>query len=169
VLIKRARQKGILAMAKFTEIETELLKSVTDDRLRSSLEKIREAVEDIWADDAPRVIQDYTDHGIKHSERLADFVNKLLQSNDGRNLSAQEMYLLLASIYLHDIGMQCDVVKFPKIKERAEALGAKFEIKFTAKTASKYSIEEQKDIRRNHQYLSAAWIDNASCTGETVL
>ena len=154
-------------MAKFTEIETEILKHVKDDRLQSSLEKIREAVEDIWADDAPRIIHDYTDHGIKHCERLADFANKLLQANDGRVFSFQEMYLLLASIYLHDIGMQCDVVKFPKIKERAEALGAKFEVKFTAKTASKYSIEEQKEIRKNHQYLSAAWIDYANRTGET--
>ncbi|RZB32887.1 MAG: hypothetical protein AEth_00233 [Candidatus Argoarchaeum ethanivorans] len=156
-------------MAKFTEIETEILKRVTDDRLRSSLEKIREAMEDIWADDAPRIIQDYTDHGIKHSERLADFASKLLQANGGRNLSAQETYLLLAGIYLHDIGMQCDVVKFPKIKERAETLGAEFEVEFTAKTASKYGIEEQKAVRKNHQYLTAAWVDHANRTGETVL
>lgn len=156
-------------MAKFTEIETEVLKYITDDRLRSSLEKIREAAEDIWADDVPRIIQDYTDHGIKHSERLVDYAYKLLQANDGRILSAQEMYLLLAGIYLHDVGMQCDVVKFPKIKERAEAFGAKFESEFTAKTSSKYSIEEQKDIRKNHQYLAAAWIDHANRTGETVL
>ncbi len=156
-------------MAKFTEIEIEILKQVTDDRLQSSLEKIREAVEDIWADDAPRVIQDYTDHGIKHSERLVNFANNLLKANDGRELTAQETYLLLAGIYLHDIGMQCDVVKFPKIKERAEALGAEFEVEFTSKTASKYSIEEQKAIRKNHQYLTAAWVDYANRTGETVL
>jgi hypothetical protein len=156
-------------MAKFTEIEIEILKQVTDDRLQSSLEKIREAVEDIWADDAPRVIQDYTDHGIKHSERLVNFANNLLKANDGRELTAQETYLLLAGIYLHDIGMQCDVVKFPKIKERAEAVGAEFEVEFTAKTASKYSIEEQKAIRKNHQYLTTAWVDYANRTGETVL
>ena len=166
---KKVYQKGILAMAKFTEIETEILKRVTDDRLRSSLEKIREAMEDIWADDAPRIIQDYTDHGIKHSERLADSASTLLQANGGRNLSAQETYLLLAGIYLHDIGMQCDVVKFPQIKERAEALGAEFEVEFTAKTASKYGIEEQKAVRKNHQYLTTAWVDYANRTGETVL
>ncbi|NJD03643.1 MAG: NACHT domain-containing protein [Ruminiclostridium sp.] len=156
-------------MAKFTNIETEILKQVTIDRLRTSLEKIREAAEDIWADDAPRIIQDYTDHGIKHSERLVDFIYNLLHANDGRDLSAQEMYLLLAGIYLHDIGMQCDLITFPNIKERAEALGAKFEVDFTAKTASKYSIDEQKAIRKNHQYLTAAWIDHASRTGKTVL
>ena len=156
-------------MAKFTEIETELLNHLTDDRLRSSLEKIREVVEDIWATDAPRIIQDYTDHGIKHSERVIDYAAKLLNVNDGRDLSEQEMYLLLAGIYLHDIGMQCDIVKFPEIKERAEKLGAQFEVEFTAKTASEYSIEEQKAIRKNHQYLTAAWIDYANRTGTTIL
>ena len=79
------------------------------------------------------------------------------------------MYLLLAGIYLHDIGMQCDAVKFPEIKERAEQLGAQFETEFTAQTASKYSIKEQKAIRKNHQYLTAAWIDHANRTGANVL
>lgn len=104
-------------MANFTEIEKEILKRVTNDRLRSSLEKIREAIEDIWADDAPRIIQDYTDHGIKHSERLADFASKLLQANDGRNLSAQETYLLLAGIYLHVLGCNAMLLNFQRLKK----------------------------------------------------
>jgi WD40 repeat protein len=156
-------------MAEFTDVEKQLLERVTDDRLRVSLAEIRQAAEDIWADDAPRIIQDYTDHGIAHSERLAGFAAKLLVANDGRDLSAQEMYLLLAGIYLHDIGMQCDVVQFPEVRERAEVLGAQFDIEFTAETASGYSIDEQKAIRRNHQYLAAAWIDHANRTGATVL
>ena len=137
--------------------------------MRSSIEQIREAVEKIWAEDAPRIINDYTDHGIKHCKRLAGFAAKLLQANDGRELSELEMYLLLIAIYLHDIGMQCDVVRFVKIREKAEELGARFEIEFTAQGASGYSVEEQKAIRRNHQYLAAAWIDHAYRTGETVL
>ena len=167
--INPVNPSGDLVMAKFTDIEKKLLKCVTGDRLRSNLEMIREAVEDIWATDAPRIIQDYTDHGINHSERVAGFAAELLDANDGRNLSEQEMYLLLAGIYLHDIGMQCDVVKFPEIKERAEQLGAQFEIEFTAQTTSGYSIEEQKAIRKNHQYLTAAWIDHANRTGANVL
>ncbi len=155
-------------MADFSNSEKQLLKRVTDDRLRTSLAMLREAVEDIWADDAPRIIQDYTDHSIKHCVRLAGFAVKLLKANDGRNLSAQEMYLLLASIYLHDIGMQCDVVKFPAIKAQAEAMGAQFNIEFTTRSASKYNLDEQKEIRRNHQYLSIAWIDYAYRTGDTV-
>ena len=91
--------------------------------MRVSLAAIRKATATIWANEASRIVQDYTDHGIKHSERLVNFANNLLKANDGRELTAQETYLLLAGIYLHDIGMQCDVVKFPQIKERAETLG----------------------------------------------
>jgi len=156
-------------MAEFTEVEKQLLGRIADNRLRTSLAAIRQAAEDIWAADAPRIIQDYTDHSITHSERLAGFAAKLLDANDGRDLSAQEMYLLLAGIYLHDIGLQCDVVKFPAIKARAEALGAQFDVEFTARTASGYSIDAQKAIRKNHQYLTAAWIDHANRTGENVL
>jgi hypothetical protein len=156
-------------VAKFSATEKQLLRRVTDDRLQTSLATIRQATEDIWASDAPRLIRDYTDHGIKHSERLTSYAAKLLKANDGKDLSAQEMYLLLAGIYLHDIGMQCDVVKFPEIKAQAEAGGAQFDIEFTARSASEYSIDEQKAIRKNHQHLSAAWIDYGYRTGETVL
>jgi len=156
-------------VARFTDIEEQLLRDVTEDRLRTSLAAIREAMEDIWADDAPRIVQDFTDHGEEHSRRLARFAFKLLKANFGQHLSAQEMYLLLAGIYLHDIGMQCDVVKFPEIKARAGVLGAQFGIAFTARTASGYSIDEQKAIRKNHHYLTAAWIDHANRTGATVL
>jgi hypothetical protein len=152
-------------MAKFTEIEEQLLESVKTTRLQSGLASIREAVEDIWRPEV-RIIHDYTDHGIEHSERLAEFVAKLLKANDGQELSTREMYLLLAGIYLHDIGMQCDVVRFPEIKKKAEDLGAVFDIEFNANTANEYSIEEQQEIRKNHHYLAAAWIDYAYSTKE---
>jgi predicted transcriptional regulator len=100
-------------MAEFTPVERQLLEQVKDDRLRTSLALIRQATEDIWAADAPRVIQDYTDHGIAHSMRLAGWAAWLLDANDGRPVSSQEMYLLLAGIYLHDAGMQCDIIKYP--------------------------------------------------------
>jgi hypothetical protein len=170
-------QSEATVMAKFSEIEMELLKSVTDDRERSSLARLREAAEDIWSNDAPRIIKGYTNHGIEHSERLAGFAYHLLSTNIGKGLSTQEIYLLLASIYLHDIGMQCDVVKHTKIKIRAEEIKKKAESKqdahfgiiFTSQSANDYNPKEQNEIRANHHYLSAAWIDYAYRTGETVL
>jgi len=156
-------------MAEFTDIEKQLMERIAESRLRESLASIRNAVEKIWADDAPRIIQDYTDHGTHHSERLADYAAQLLAINDGRPLSSEETYLLMAGIYLHDIGMQCDVVKYSEIKAKAETMGAKFDVEFTAKTASSYTTDEQKAIRENHHLLTGAWIDHARRSGKTVL
>ncbi len=158
-------------MAKFTKIERDLINQISDnnDRLKSNLAKIREAMEDLWPNDPVRIIQYYTDHGVKHSERLVGYAAELLKANSKEPLSDEEMYLLLASIYLHDIGMQCDVVNFPEIERNAEdKFGAKFNIEFKL-TDGNYGIEMQKAIRRNHQYLTAAWIDYANRTGKTAL
>ncbi|MCP4352632.1 MAG: hypothetical protein GY795_44820 [Desulfobacterales bacterium] len=155
-------------MAKFTSVEEKLIEKIAGDRLCTSLARIREAVEDIWAIDAPRIIQDYTDHGIKHIERLVTYADKLIEAKNSymQDLSPIETYLLLSGIYLHDIGMQCDVVRFPYVKAKAEEFGADFDIEFKARTANTYSIDEQKAIRTNHHYLTAAWIDYAHETKE---
>lgn len=156
-------------MINFNENEMHLINQINDDRLIASIIEIRQAAEVIWGIDAPRIIRDYTDHGLNHSIRLGEYSTKLLKVNTGQNFSDQEIYLLLSGIYLHDIGMQCDVIKQPKIKTRAEELGANFNVAFFAKYASEYSLQEQKEIRKNHHYLSAAWIDVAYFTGNTAL
>ena len=148
--------------------EDQLWEQITDTELVSSLTRIRLAAKKIW-DPTVRIIQGYTGHDIPHSKRVAGFVADLLEANKGQALSSEEMYLLLAGVYLHDIGMQCDVVRFPKIKRRAEELEAKFAVRFTAQTANEYSKDEQKAIRENHQFLTAAWIDYAYCENKTVL
>jgi Uncharacterized conserved protein len=148
-------------MHEFTKVEKRIIrKYISDPKLSKSLTLIRGVMETIWANDAPRIVQNYTDHGEEHSERVACYIEKLLRGGiPSAKFTQQEIYLLLAGVYLHDIGMQCDVVKYPKIKERAEKLGAEFKITFTAETTNGYSLEEQIEIRKNHHYLSAAWID----------
>src|SRR5665647_1831230 len=147
-------------MPGFTEVENRIINNhIKDTRLINSLALIREVMESIWAGEAPRIVKDFTDHSEKHSERVAGFVEKLLNASPNAVFTDQEIYLLLAGVYLHDIGMQCDISKYPEIKEKAEGLGAKFKEAFTAKTTNGYSLEEQKEIRENHHYLSAAWID----------
>ena len=146
-------------MLGFTEVENRIIKEyISDIKLSRSLSSIRELMEHIWTNDV-RIVRDYTDHGIEHSERVSGFVEKLLQVNPNLEFSEQEIYLLLAGVYLHDIGMQCDVVKYPYIKEKARVLGADLNKAFTSKTTNGYSKKEQKEIRDNHHYLSAAWID----------
>ena len=155
-------------MARFTAAENELIGKIKDDRLTSNLAKIREAIEDLWPTDPVRIILYYTDHGVRHSERIAQYASTILKANEETSLSDQEMYLLLAGIYLHDIGMQCDVVRFPEIANGAEIIGAKFDVKFKLENGI-FSKRMQKSIRNNHQFLTAAWIDYASRTGETRL
>lgn len=172
-------------MAEFSETEIKLIDNyIKDGNLRTSLGLIRESMEKLWREDTPRIVRNFTDHGNNHCKRLVDYVDKLLEANSGRKLAEYEMFLLLAGIYLHDIGMQCDVVKFPQIKEQAVKLKAEFETQiteltvitevefetdFTAEFAGDYSIQEQNLIRNNHQYLSAAWISYAFRTGDTLL
>lgn len=66
-------------------------------------------MENIWTTDV-RIVQYYTDHGEIHSDNAAGFVKNLLQVNPAMKLLDQEIYLILAGAYLHDIGMQCDVL-----------------------------------------------------------
>ena len=149
--------------------ERRLLASVADRNLATGLATIRQAVEGIWSPDAPRIIKDFTDHGIAHCERLSAYACKLLEAHKGPAMSSKERYLLCAAIYLHDIGMQCDVMKRPDIRVEAERLSAKFTVSFTAGGSSNFSVDEQQDIRRNHQFLSAAWLAYARSKGDTVL
>jgi hypothetical protein len=142
-----------------TEVEDRIIKRyIRDYDLSDSLNSIRRVMEIIWTNEV-RLVKDYTDHGEEHSKRVVEYVEKLLQVNPDMKFSEQEIFLLLAGVYLHDIGMQCDVVKYPEIKTKAENLDAKFNIKFKAKTTNSYSDIEQDEIRLNHHYLSAAWIE----------
>jgi hypothetical protein len=157
-------------MPRFTEVENRILKKyISDPQLFDSLGLIRGVMESIWASDVPKIVQNYTDHGEEHSVRVAGFIEKLLQVNPNMKFSEQEIYLLLAGVYLHDIGMQCDVVKYPEVKQRAKELGAKFDVEFSTEITNDYSPEQKDKIRENHHFLSAAWIDYMYDENEPVL
>ena len=122
-------------MTDWTPAEKQLLKLVKDEDLQTGLRLIRAAGEAIWSPEL-RIVQDFTDHGPAHSARLAQRATELLRANTGPKLTTEEAYLLLAGIYVHDIGMQCDVVRHPEVKAQAEKLGAEFGIEFTAERAA---------------------------------
>ncbi|MBD3181467.1 hypothetical protein GF312_04190 [Candidatus Poribacteria bacterium] len=71
------------------------------------LNKLREL--SIWTERhlTNPMIKDYTDHGVNHSRRLEGYINDLIQElMQGPNrLCDKEIYILLASCYLHDLGM----------------------------------------------------------------
>lgn len=153
-----------------TEAESFFIDRIKDQRFKVSILTIRQAICSIWSQDAPRIVKDYTDHGVDHCMRIIKKLKEILSLQDKAFLKEEEIYLLLASIYLHDIGMQCDISKYSAIKDTAEEkFGAEFKIEFDSKTANDYSKEEQQEIRKNHQYLTAAWIDFAYLNNKTVI
>jgi hypothetical protein len=69
-----------------------------------TVHSVRAAAKIIWERPLHRY---YTDHSVNHSERIIEKLNDL--TGDSRNLctlSMTEVYILLAAVYLHDIGMQ---------------------------------------------------------------
>jgi tetratricopeptide (TPR) repeat protein len=103
-----------------------------DKLLKICLNTIIETVRnEIWKEN---LIKHYTKHGIDHSERVAQCLGKLLE-DFSTLLNQQERFVLLASIFLHDIGNQLS--KYAGIP-----------IKLT------YSIEELEKIRKNHHLSS---------------
>ena len=146
-------------MANFTDSELFLINKIESKVLKDCINDIKDQIEIIWStDDAIRIIKGYTSHGAKHSERDIGYIKKIIEKQPDHFLNDSELFVLLASAYLHDIGMQCDVVRFPEILKKSEDFGATFDIEFSAKDVNSYSIKEQKEIRKNHSALTAAWI-----------
>lgn len=52
----------------------------------------------------PRRMQDYTDHGIIHSENLLRLLNDFLNDYGKKRISEEEKYIMCLATYLHDIG-----------------------------------------------------------------
>jgi len=74
---------------------------------------VRDAVKHIW--ERP-VHRHYTDHSLKHSERVIKKLDGLTEGimSSSNPLSATEVFILLAAAYLHDIGMQDERQKTDK-------------------------------------------------------
>ncbi len=104
-----------------------------DEHFKIYLNTVIETVKiKIWNNE--NLIKHYTKHGIDHSERISQYLGKLLEDFPTL-LNQQERFVLLAAIFLHDIGNQLS--KYAGIP-----------IKLT------YSIEELEKIRKNHHLYS---------------
>lgn len=76
-----------------------------DINLYRKLEKIIKASEKIW--EHPYLYW-FTDHGIQHSQKIIEHIEDIIRPfwNDPNFLTPEEIYVLNASAYLHDVGMQ---------------------------------------------------------------
>ena len=121
--LPRKEPKGVL--------ETELKDKNLE--LWSSLVRIIDTATQIWRETKLRW---YTDHGISHSERVIQNIEKIIEPLRNK-LTCEELYILLAACYLHDIGMQ-----YLKIPDKDGPL----------------SLEDVEYIRKEHPKRSAELI-----------
>ena len=78
---------------------------VNDPAVKARLVNLRESVAPILANN---LFPHFTDHSVAHSDSLARYVDDLivpLQTTE-RRLTEDELFILYAACYLHDIGMQ---------------------------------------------------------------
>jgi hypothetical protein len=125
--------------------------------------EIENVSKDIWTTDI-KIIKYYTDHGIEHSYRIINYIFEILK-NKNVTLSEGDYFILFASAFLHDIGMQCDLNKHEKLKKVLKdnnTLTQEFN-----HLSLDYTPEEIKELREIHNILSHNWIIQA-CKNESI-
>ena len=116
---------------KIVELPESIL--LKDEHFKNCISTIIETVKiNIW--NSVNLISHYTKHGIDHSERIVQYLGKLLE-DFSTLLNQQERFVLLAAIFLHDIGNQMPKYVGIPIK-------------------SAYSFKELEKIRKNHHLSS---------------
>ena len=75
---------------------------IENNELLICLESVKLNLNDFWE---KILLKHFTRHGLDHSQRIIGILGKLLKENDNL-LNDQERFILVAAVYLHDIGMQ---------------------------------------------------------------
>lgn len=77
----------------------------TDKELSKKLGAIKDFCAEVWSD---RLLPWFTNHNIEHSNQIISLMGKILLplNNHHQFLGKHELFILLSSAYLHDIGMQ---------------------------------------------------------------
>lgn len=73
-------------------------------------------------DQYQRLFPEYTDHSVLHCMNVVNFCNILIGPEQIEKMNAYEIYVLLMSCYLHDIGMAITAKDYQEFKDE---LGAK--------------------------------------------
>lgn len=105
--------------------------------LSEKLIKIRTSVERIYKNKGA-VLKYYTPHGVEHCQAVEDLIHKLIPDEKPPGLTLRERFYLLASAWLHDLGMLPALAKelFP---------------------SKNYEMSE---IRKIHHIISAEYVTN---------
>lgn len=139
-----------------------LLKKLSQEQ-RNTVQACMSFSKKLWSTD--RIIQYYTDHGPEHSLRILTYIEQMPNIVEDEFLDQDEIYILILSIILHDVGMQCDIRVMDQIRRKAEE---DFSVSFI-EDYSKTQIltdKHQQEIRKAHSSLTAAWIRRAKMPDE---
>jgi hypothetical protein len=95
---------------------------------------------------------EYTIHDIRHSDTLLNILDWLIPDSLKYAMNEYELYFLIASVYLHDIGM----VNFPELFDKSDFMA--FAKKHRKRSLSKRELVADY-IRENHHIRSEMFIN----------
>jgi hypothetical protein len=115
---------------------------------RSHLRTLRTGVTPVLSN---RVLTNFTDHSVQHSDHLTQVVDQLITplQQSGSPLSNDELTILYASCYLHDIGMQFEAAGETTVIRSLNLPKA---------WADLPEHERRKLLRENHHLISAEMV-----------
>jgi HSP90 family molecular chaperone len=138
--------------------------------LSATVTKVVEQVKPIL-DRIPVLFEEYTLHDISHSKNVLDNMGKFIPADVKENLNASELYLLILSACLHDVGMAVskdeeeairkseDFLQFRDNHEREIGLIEKYRGESNIKAAEFYEKQIFMDfIRERHHKRSFDYI-----------
>jgi energy-coupling factor transporter ATP-binding protein EcfA2 len=142
----------------YSELENSFLFKRLPDEHKQVLKSCVDYLRDLWPE--VRLIHHHTEHGYDHSIRILYRLEKLprFKKKSEKLLSDIEIFVLLLSIFLHDIGMQCDFRKYPSVKQTAED---EFNIKFVSVFGGDFTQENMIELRKYHHLVTSAWLLDA--------
>ena len=117
-----------------------------DDFYGNELRKIREAVRRIYDENKKKHadLPFFTPHGPEHCQNVEDLIHKILSGNVYKKFTIKERYYLLASAWLHDLGMLplvYESVYKKSYKPHLNEVREKHHV-----TSEKYIIEQWSDL-----------------------
>jgi hypothetical protein len=117
---------------------------------------IKAHAEILFKKDVP-LHKNYTLHGIDHSKSVISKLNSLVEGIDQKSmLTVPEVFYLLSSAYLHDVGM---IVQFRDDETRANEIGIKNRVSYSKEDlirdehnfrSGRYIIEHLEDLKLDH-------------------
>jgi hypothetical protein len=92
------------ALMSHSDLIEKLKTKIEGEKLAKRLTDIREKAEPVLVRIC-EIFPDFTTHDIKHSEEVLQKLREIIPESLKNQMNAYEVYLLVASAYLHDIGM----------------------------------------------------------------